>query len=217
LCPYSPNHELCFPRNAAYYHKYIFMADVPQTIQDKWKAIYRYLLQKETLACGGRQLILKNPSNTARVSLLLEMFPNAKFIHIYRSPYHVYRSMMKLILSIVPYMCLQQPPAIPVVERQVFEVYNQVYMKYLSERGSIPQQNLIEIRYEDFIRRPLEHVKDIYSRLELQGFQASENKFKDYITSQEQLKKQHYTRDEHEQERIYAEWKFAFEAFHYEK
>jgi len=217
LCPYSPNHELCFPRNAAYYNRYIFMEDVPQTIRDEWKVIYHYLLQKETLSCGGKQLILKNPSNTARVNLLLEMFPNAKFIHIHRNPYHVYRSMMKLILSIVPYMCLQQPPTISVVEQQVIQVYKHIYEKYLNERGSIPQKNLVEVRYEDFIQRPLEHVKDIYSRLDLDGFQASEKKFTDYIASQEQTKKQQYTLDEHLKERIYSEWKFAFEAFQYEK
>jgi hypothetical protein len=217
LCPYSPNHELCFPRNASYYNRYIFMKDVPQKITDKWKGIYHYLLQKETFACGGKQLILKNPSNTARVNLLLEMSPNAKFIHIHRNPYHIYRSMMKLILSIVPYMCLQQPPTISVVERQVLQVYKQMYEKYLNERGSIPQKNLVEVRYEDFIQRPLEHVKDIYSHLELDGFQASEKTFRDYIASQEQTKKQHYSLDEHLKERIYSEWKFAFEAFQYEQ
>jgi hypothetical protein len=217
LCPYSPNHELCFPRNWTYYNRYIYMDDVPQTVKDAWKTTYRYLLQKETLSCGGKQLILKNPSNTARVNLLLEMFPNAKFIHIYRNPYHVYRSMMKLILSIVPYMCLQQPPTVPIVENQVLQVYKRIYIKYLNERGNIPQKNLIEVRYEDFIQRPLEYVKDIYSRLELDGFQASENKFKDYVASQEQMKKQQYTLDEQLKERIHSEWKFTFDAFHYEK
>ncbi len=217
LCPYSPNHQLCFPRNAQYYSRYICMDDVPPSVRDAWKAIYRYLLQKETLSCGGKQLILKNPSNTARVNLLLEMFPNAKFIHIYRNPYNVYRSMMRLPLSLVPYFCLQNPPSIPVVERQVFEVYKQLYRKYLRERDKIPQHNLIEVRYEDFLRRPLDHVKQIYQRLELEGFQTMEQRFKDYIASQEQVKKQQYTFDDRLKERIYSEWKFAFEAFHYEK
>jgi len=114
-------------------------------------------------------------------------------------------------------MCLQQPPTISVVEQQVIQVYKQMYEKYLNERGSIPQKNLVEVSYEDFIQRPLEHVKDIYSRLTLDGFQASEKKFTDYIASQQQTKKQQYTLDEHLKERIYLEWRFAFEAFHYEK
>jgi hypothetical protein len=216
LCPYSPYHELCFPRNATYYNRYISMDNVSQEIRDSWKTIYRYILQKETLSCGGKQLILKNPSNTARVNLLLEMFPNAKFIHIYRNPYHVYRSMMK-ITSLVPYICLQRPPTASVVEHQVFQVYKQMFKKYFNERARIPQKNLIEVRYEDFIERPFEHVKDIYSRLDLDGFEASEKNFKDYIASLKYPNKQRYTLDEHLKERIYTEWKFAFDAFHYEK
>lgn len=214
---HSANHGLCFPSNASNYNRFVFMDDVPQTVRNEWKAIYRYLIQKETLYSKGKRLVLKNPANTARVNLLLEMFPDAKFIHIYRNPYHVFRSMMKLILSIVPYICLQQPPTVSVVEDQVLQVYKQMYIKYLNERGNIPQKNLIEIRYEDFIQRPLEHVKDIYARLELDGYQALENKFKDYIASQEHMKKQLYTLDEPLKEKIYSEWKFAFEAFHYEK
>lgn len=217
LCPYSPNHEMCFPRNASFYHKYISMEDVPQTIQDRWKATYRYLLQKETVFCMGKQLVLKNPSNTARVRLLLEMFPDAKFIHIYRNPYDVYQSMMKLILSIVPHMCLQRPPPTPVVSQQVLQIYGQMYQKYLRQKGSIPRQNLVEIRYEDFIQRPLEHVQDLYSRLGLDGFDVSVDSFTDYIASQHHIRKQQYTMDKQLKERIYSEWKFAFDAFEYEK
>ena len=217
LCPYSPHHELCFPRNAAYYNRYISMEDVPQSIRDAWKAIYRYLLQKETLSCGGKQLILKNPSNTARVNLLLEMFPSAKFIHICRNPYDVYRSMMKVPLSLLPYTCLQRPPPFPEAEQQVLRVYRQIYCKYLKDRPRIPPDNLVEVRYEEFIQQPFDHLKTIYERLQLEGFAASEQTFKDYIASQQHMTQQRYDLDEQLKEKIYAAWGFAFEAFHYEK
>ncbi|HVQ00359.1 MAG TPA: sulfotransferase [Candidatus Thermoplasmatota archaeon] len=217
LCPYSPNHELCFPRNASFYHRYILMEEVPQRIREAWQAIYRVFLQKETLAWGGRQLVLKNPSNTARVNLLLEMFPDAKFIHIFRNPYHVYRSMMKLVLSIVPYMCLQQPPPVSEVEQQVLQVYKQLYLKYLKDRADIPPENLIEVRYEEFLRQPFDHLKTIYERLHLEGFTGSEQKFRDYIASQQHMTTQRYDLDSFLKERIQKEWDFAFKAFQYEK
>ena len=175
----------------------------------------RFLLQKETLACEGRQLILKNPSNTARVNLLLEMFPDAKFIHIHRNPYHVYRSMMKLILSIVPYMCLQQPPPVPEVEQQVLQVYKQIYLKYLKDRRRIAPENLIEVRYEDFTRRPLDSLKTVYTQFRLEGFASSKQKFNDYIASQQHITQQRYELDGRLKKKIYAEWGFAFEAFQY--
>jgi hypothetical protein len=214
-CPYSVNHGLCFPRNASYYNRYIFMEDVPQTVKNEWKACYHYLIQKETFFRNGKRLVLKNPSNTARVKLLLELFPEAKFVHIYRNPYHVYYSMRKLLHSIVPYMCLQTPPETSELERKILVVYKQMYTKYFKERDEIPAENLIEIRYEEFIEQPLLHIKRIYIQLHLNGFQESEKKFMEYIASQAQFKTQNYLLDEPVKEKIYTQWKFAFDMFHY--
>jgi omega-hydroxy-beta-dihydromenaquinone-9 sulfotransferase len=217
VTPYSANHGLCFPRNATYYNRFIFMDDVPQKIKDEWKDVYLHLIKKETLYRDGKRLVLKNPANTARIKLLLELFPEAKFIHIYRNPYYVYQSMMKLLLNLIPLMCVQKPPEITVVEQQVLQVYKRMYMKYLTERTDIPKENLIEVRYEDFIQQPLTQVKNIYSTLHLNGFKQSEKKFTEYILSQTQVKKQKYVLDENVKEKIYREWTFAFDAFQYEK
>jgi hypothetical protein len=217
VCPYSANHGMCFPRNAEYYNRFIFMDNVSQRIKDEWKEVYRYLIKKETVYRGGKQLVLKNPANTARIKLLLEIFPEAKFIHIYRNPYHVYHSMMKLLLNIVPFMCVQKPPKIEEVERQILGVYKRMYMKYLNERTDIPKENLIEIRYEDFIQKPLEQLSSIYTKLNLSGFNESKKNIVEYIASQTQMKKQIYELSEHLKEKIYTEWKFAFDTFHYEK
>ncbi len=217
VTPYSGNHGLCFPRNVERYYRFIFMEDVAQEIKEEWKKTYRYLIQKETLYRNGRQLVLKNPANTARVQLLLEIFPDAKFIHIYRNPYHIYRSMMKLLLNIVPFMCVQNPPTISEVERQVFRVYKQMYVKYFKERTAISNDHLIEIRYEEFIKNPLEQMHDVYKKLGLPGFEESEKTYAEYIASQTQLKTDQYILAEREKEKIYEEWGFAFDTFQYEK
>jgi len=212
---YSANHGLCFPRNAEFYNRFVFMEDVPQKAIDEWKEVYRYLLKKETLYRDGKQLVLKNPANTARVKLLLEMFPEAKFIHIYRNPYHVYLSMMKLLMSIVPFMCVQKPPKIEEIEKQVLYVYEQMYMKYFKERNDVPKGNLVEVRYEDFIQQPLKELKSIYTKLQLDGFDKSEKTFNEYIASQTNVKIQKYIMDESIKQRIYGAWKFAFDNFDY--
>jgi hypothetical protein len=215
--PYSANHGMCFPRNADYYNRYIFMDDVSQAVKDEWKEAYEHLLKKETLYRGGKRLVLKNPANTARVQLLLEMFPDAKFIHIYRNPYHVYQSMMKLLLNLVPLMCIQKPPKIDEVERQILGVYKRMYEKYFNEREAIPTKNLVEIRYEDFIQKPVAHLNKIYTNLHLEGFKEVEKKFTEYTTAQADVKKQSYLLDETIKKRIYSEWKFTFDAFQYDK
>ena len=40
---------------------------------------------------AGRRLVLKSPVHTARVELLLKLFPDAQFIYIHRDPETVYR------------------------------------------------------------------------------------------------------------------------------
>ena len=47
-----------------------------------------------------RRLVLKSPPHTARVPVLLEMFPDARFVHIVRDPYVVFPSTVNLWKSL---------------------------------------------------------------------------------------------------------------------
>ena len=58
---------------------------------DQWKTAMRYFVQKLTFS-KGKKIIFKSPPHLGRVRVLLELFPGAKFIHIYRDPYKVYLS-----------------------------------------------------------------------------------------------------------------------------
>jgi hypothetical protein len=81
--PYSGNHAACFPKNGRYYRKFILMEDVQQRVVKEWKKVYLYLVRKITLYWGERRVVLKNPANTARVRLILELFPDAKFVFLF--------------------------------------------------------------------------------------------------------------------------------------
>lgn len=52
-----------------------------------------------------QRLILKSPAHTARLKLLHEIFPKAKFIHISRNPYEVYQSTQKLYMDLLIQVC----------------------------------------------------------------------------------------------------------------
>jgi hypothetical protein len=88
-------------------------------------------------------------------------------------------------------------------------------MKYFKERNDVPKGNLVEVRYEDFIQQPLKELKSIYTKLQLDGFDKSEKTFNEYIASQTNVKIQKYIMDESIKQRIYREWKFAFDNFDY--
>jgi hypothetical protein len=46
-----------------------------------------------TLRWGGRRpLLIKSPVHTARLALLLRLFPNAKFVYVHRDPLATFAS-----------------------------------------------------------------------------------------------------------------------------
>ncbi|MBE3122954.1 MAG: hypothetical protein IMZ58_12230, partial [Thermoplasmata archaeon] len=79
----------------------------------------------------------------------------------------------------------------------------------------IPKGNLIEVKYEDFIREPMEIIQHIYSELNLDGFAASRAAFDTYLKSQKSLNGESYTVSDEAREKIDKRWGFIREAFNY--
>jgi hypothetical protein len=214
--PYSYYHGWCFPKKMEFFERYVCMDDVSQAEIDNWKKTYIYLLKKITLREKGKQLVLKNQDNTGKVKLLLELFPNAKFIFLYRNPYTLYYSMMKFMRIAVPRYCIQTPPPIHDLERSMMSLYSRIMRKYLNDRRQIPSGNLIEIRYEDYLKNPARQLKDIYATLKLSGYTNAKPAFSTYIASQDKVKYDQYTISDTVKKKVEKEWGFALKEFGYE-
>ena len=117
-----------------------------------------FLLKKRDVSMDGKRLLLKNPANTGRVKLILDMFPDAKFVHISRNPYDLYFSMSRFMRTVIPLYCLQTPP-FDEIEELILNLYAEIYNSYFIEKKLIPAGNLVEIKYEDFIENPIREIK----------------------------------------------------------
>ncbi|MFH7027195.1 MAG: sulfotransferase family protein [Heteroscytonema crispum UTEX LB 1556] len=95
-----------------------------------------------TLSANQKRLIVKNPINTARIKILLEMFPDAKFIHIYRNPYSIYASTNTLYKKLVRILGFQTINEAQLEENIIF-IYKQMMQNFLVDKNSIPPENLI--------------------------------------------------------------------------
>ena len=82
---------MTFPRQWPEYDRLIRPDDWTPRERARWTHHFLMFLRKLSLFSGKRPL-LKNPYNTARLALLAELFPRARFVHIHRNPYTVYRS-----------------------------------------------------------------------------------------------------------------------------
>ena len=213
--PYAYYNGCCFPKNMSFYNKFVCMDNVSKEVKNEWKKTYLYFLKKLTYYRNGKRLVLKNPAHTARIKYLLEMFPDAQFISIYRNPYHLYYSMIKFLRIVVPRYCIQKPD-IQILEKHMLDLYVKIYKKYLEQRKLINEGNLVEIQYENFIQNPLKNIKSIYSTLSLKDFEESNKIFSDYIASQKYFKVSTYNLDPRIKEKIYKKWKFVFDAFGYD-
>ncbi len=215
LFPYSFYNGFYFPqRTMEYFFKYIRFKNTSIKVLEQWKKVYYYLIKKATLNMSGRQLILKNPANTARIRLLLDLFPNAKFIHIYRNPYIVYASMRNFYKKTIEGFMLQSVPE-KQIENNIFNLYKQLMTSYFKEKQLIPHGNLIEIKFEDFEMNTMNELNRIYSELDISGFERAKNKIASYLSSLSNYKKNTYNLTHDIINSINRKWDFTIKKWDY--
>jgi hypothetical protein len=131
----------------------------------------------------GKQLVMKNPVNTARIDRLVKIFPDAKFIYLYRDPGQVFRSTCKLFDKFLALYSFQEIEPDEMKEN-IRWIYSKTIARYESQKHLIPSHNLVEIDYHSFIQNPLAELERIYRELHLDGFETAKNDFKQYIIQQ---------------------------------
>lgn len=155
------------PRQQGFYNRFQDLDDLTPAERERWRFYQRAFIQKLMLISGGRRLVLKSPSHTARVRYLLKLFPGAKFVHISRSPGVVFRSNLLLARALQRSFALQ--PSLPEDEQEeiIAREYLATEQHYLADKALIPQGDLAEVRLEDLIANPVGEMQRIYRELGL--------------------------------------------------
>lgn len=214
---HAPLHFMNFPNALpGIYDRYVSDLGSDRALFEAWKKSYLEVLRKATILADDKRLVLKTPPNTARINVLLEMFPDARFVNIVRNPYRVYPSMLNMYRKILPGQVLQELEW-EQIDAWVLDAYRSQMMKYLDERKSIPEGRLHEIRYEDLDARPLEVLPEIYQKLELPDFEAVRPQITAYLESLGSFEKNVFELPAEVVEVVNESWGFAFDAFGYER
>src|SRR5262249_32346186 len=128
---FSPYMGWCFPDEIAVYDRYLTFRDVPEAEFVRWAGALTAFLKKLTVR-HGRPLVLKSPPHSARIRRLLGLFPDARFVHIHRDPYLVFRSTRHMIRALQPFYHLREGPLHDGDDR-ILSVYTEMYDAYFEE------------------------------------------------------------------------------------
>jgi omega-hydroxy-beta-dihydromenaquinone-9 sulfotransferase len=188
LC--SPFLAEAFPRQADYYDRYLTFRTVPPEEVARWQESLLLFYKKLTWKFG-RPLVLKSPPHTGRIALLLEMFPDARFVHIHRHPYAVFRSTKGQARTMQRTLCLQTSNSSN-LDARIIRRYRKMYDAFFEERDLIPDGRFHEIRFEDLERNPVAQVRELYESLGIPGFEAFRPSLENYVRSNSGYRKNEY-------------------------
>lgn len=177
----SPFLSGVFPRGEDQYEQYLTFRGVPEEEVAEWKAALVLFYKKLTWKYD-RPLLLKSPPHTCRIRLLLEMFPDARFIHICRNPYTVFQSTKAQNRVNLRTKGLQRSD-MQHTDAQIIRRYKTMYDVFFEERALIPDGRLQEVRFEELEQDPVGQVKKIYERLNLPGFDTVQPSLQHYVDS----------------------------------
>ncbi|MEM8891462.1 MAG: sulfotransferase [Bacteroidota bacterium] len=205
-----------FPRDAEKYRSYVSFEKASSRDKQKWIKKYSWFLRKfQTLRGDHRSLVLKSPAHTARIPMLLKLYPDARFIHIHRNPYETIRSTLHLYDSWFQMVNFQSLEELKRTRDQlVLDMYEEVHRAWVRDKELISEENLMVLGFEELKRAPVETLKKIYDFLGEELDEVAIRKYLDSITSYRQNSYDALSTEIRKE--INERMRFVFEEFGYE-
>jgi omega-hydroxy-beta-dihydromenaquinone-9 sulfotransferase len=200
----SPYLTMAFPNEPPQCPRYLTMEGLSSDELARWKDGLQWFLKHVTLR-NPKRILLKSPPHTGRIKTLLEVFPDAQFIHIVRDPYAVFGSTVKLWKTLYKFQALQKP-RYEGLEEYVFSNFERMYAAFERDRALIPPERLFEVRYEDLIGDPVARMQELYAHLKLGEFELLLPKLREYFKDQQDYRTGSYQISDELREQIDRRW-----------
>jgi hypothetical protein len=187
----SPYLTIAFPNRPPLDQAALDLDGLTPRARRSWKRAFCHFLQQLTFRRPGR-MVLKSPTHSCRIKHLLEMFPEARFVHIVRDPYVVFPSTVNLWKSLYELHGLQRPTFMG-LEEHVFRTFTHLYDKLEEGRRCVDPRRFHELRYEDLVRDPVGEMRKLYQHLELGGFDQVLPRLQAYLAGTAGYRSNRYT------------------------
>ncbi len=212
----SPYWHFTFPHEIDFYDRFIYPDRMSTGERREWKRALSIFLKKVMLFKPGTPL-LKSPYHTSRMELLLELYPNAKFVHIHRNPFDVYHSSMHFEKSFTPLFQLQFPkPGQGFGDRVLESNFVDMDNRFVEDAAKLPDGRVASLKYEDFAANTIEEVKRIYAEIGLEFTDEYSKNLDNYFALRVTYQRNKYDPFSVEQKReIYQKLKPLFDRWNY--
>jgi len=207
-----------FPRASERFKRHLTMRDASETERARWKASLdrfgRALLVRHGL---DRTLLYKAADHTGKIDLILDLYPDARFVHIHRNPYDVFISTRRMEQDTLPLYAYQRYDE-RFMDEFVLWRYRAMYDSFLESRARVPAGRLVEVAFAELRASPVEQIERIYAQLGIDGFEGVRPKLESYIESIAG-----YRMNRHPEipgalrQRIAERWGRCFDAWGYER
>ena len=214
----SPYLGFMFPEKASHYDRFVDFIEVRQEERRQWQEALRFFLKKITLQTDGDRVVLRSAMHTGRIRILLEMFPEAKFVYMHRHPYELFaatiegRDKYRQNLLQLPEEDWEGQH-----RQQSLDIGERLIDRYLDDRKHIGEGNLVELAWTDFAKNEIDAVRHLCDAFDLpqpvgveHALNAQYNQAEPSLCDTTRLTKR-------DREFVWNSWRRSFEAFGYAK
>jgi hypothetical protein len=210
---------IMFPDRAAEYEKYIDFLDATPAERRRFKEALVLFIKKIMVATGGKRVVVKSCPHSARIRMILDVFPDAKFIHIHRHPARAFRSMVHMRAKVDWENFFHVPSGEFVDQRweHTATIGGRLYTRLIEDRELIPEGNLVEIAYKDLIGNELPVLEDLYQRLEIPDWDQFKQVITPYLESISGYKVNQLKIEPELEQFVYDRWRNVYDTYGYQK
>jgi hypothetical protein len=211
----SPYLTIAFPNHPPQDQDAYDPERLPPRARAAWKEAFLWFVKRLTYQ-NPRRMILKSPTHSCRIPTLLELFPDARFVHIVRDPYVVFSSTVNLWKSLYRTHGLQKP-TFRGLEELVFNTFTYLYERLEEGKKLIPPGRFFELKYEELVFNPLLQLEKLYDALQMDGFELAKPRFEAFWREQSGYQTNKYKPlDQGLREEITRRWGAVIERYGYE-
>ncbi len=209
----SPYLTIAFPNRPPQCSEFLDLVGITPRALAAWKRGFLLLLRRLTFK-DPRRLVLKSPPHTCRIPVLLELFPDARFVHIVRDPYVVFPSTVNLWKSLYRTHGLQKP-TFAGLEEYVFQTFVRLYERLEQGRKRLAPDRFHELRYEDLVRDPVGQMRALYEQIGLGNFEEVRPRLEQYVAGLSGYERNRYELTPAQREAIARRWGPVIERYGY--